>query len=438
MISLTSPTAFEIGYDSNVPLNLTELENAQLSGEQGEAPALAMSIIARMAEIQGASKLLEISAAHIDSTIYLGEATLEFAERLAGHGAKVIVPTTLNVSGVDEAGWREWGVSPEWAENARRQMVAYESMGCEPTWTCTPYQTPFKPGFGQQIAWGESNAILYANSVIGARTERYPDLMDICAAITGRVPAVGLHLKENRAGQVLIRLVDISIALQSDDNFYPVLGHVIGKISDDRIPVIEGLQTKPSDDQFKAMCAPAASSGSVALFHLIGHTPEAPTLEAAFQGNTPQEEFWLGIEDLRQARSELSTAEGDQLDIVVLGGPHFSIQEFNQLAPLIQGQKRHPSVRFVVTTSRAVKVIAEKAGLLEPIYQFGGSLTLDTCILATPMLPPEIKVLMTNSGKFAYYSPGLLDVDVVFGSLEECVQSAIEGEVRQVGSIWEA
>ncbi len=184
-------------------MELTPSEQAMLDGAHGPAPQLAMSILIRMAEVYGAAELMEISQAHIDSTIYLGDATLEFAERLAGLGAKVAVPTSLNVSGVDACGWHHWSVPPEWAEKAGRQMKAYEQMGAVATWTCAPYQTRMRPVFGQQIAWGESNAISFANSVIGARTERYPDLLDICCAITGRVPAVGLHLTENRAGQII-------------------------------------------------------------------------------------------------------------------------------------------------------------------------------------------------------------------------------------------
>jgi hypothetical protein len=183
-----------------------------LVGEQGPASKMDMSIIARMAEFHQAERLLDIEQAHIDSAIYMGEAGLEFAERLAGLGATVAVPTTLNVSAVGEHHWREW------AEQARRQMAAYAQMGCRPTWTCAPYQVELIPKFGQQIAWGESNAIVFANSVLGARTERYPDLLDICAAITGRVPAVGLHLTENRAGQVLLPLQAVPEALQRDDS----------------------------------------------------------------------------------------------------------------------------------------------------------------------------------------------------------------------------
>src|SRR3954452_12389822 len=267
----------------NRVLTLSERDRAMADGEGGPAQALAMSILVRMADVYGATELMDISQAHIDSTIYLGDATLEFAERLASMGARVAVPTSLNVSGVDECGWKDWAVSPEWAAKAARQMLAYERMGAVPTWTCAPYQTSMRPVFGQQIAWGESNAISFANSVIGARTERYPDLLDICCAITGRVPAIGLHLTEHRAGQLLLRLSGVPRALQQDDQFFAVLGHLVGTLAGDQIPVIDGIVVSPAEDQLKAFAAAAASSGRVALFHMVGVTPEAPTLEAAFE-----------------------------------------------------------------------------------------------------------------------------------------------------------
>ena len=273
-----------------------------VNGEGGPAQALAMSILVRMADVYGASELMDISQAHIDSTIYLGDATLEFAERLASLGARVAVPTSLNVSGVDECGWKDWAVSPEWAAKAARQMLAYEKMGAVPTWTCAPYQTHMRPAFGQQIAWGESNAIAFANSVIGARTERYPDLLDICCAITGRVPAVGLHLSENRGGQMCLRLAGVPLALQQDDQFFAVLGHLVGKLAGERIPVIDGVAVSPAEDQLKAFAAAAASSGRVALFHMVGVTPEAPTLDAAFHGRAPEQTIEITVADLRAAR----------------------------------------------------------------------------------------------------------------------------------------
>src|SRR6266849_2729766 len=408
-----------------------------LNGDRGPAPRLAMSILVRMADVYGATELMDISQAHIDSTIYLGDATLEFAERLAALGARVAVPTSLNVSGVDECGWKDWAVSPDWADKAARQMLAYEKMGAVPTWTCAPYQTHMRPAFGQQIAWGESNAIAFANSVIGARTERYPDLLDICCAITGRVPAVGLHLTENRAGHMLLRRVDVPQTLQQDDQFFAVLGHLVGKLAEEAIPVIDRVEVSPQEDELKAFAAAAASSGRVALFHLVGVTPEAPTLDAAFQGRAPQQTFEITTADLRAARSELTTADGSELDMVILGSPHFSVEEFTRLAPLVAGRRRHPRVKFLVTSGRFMKDQADRAGVLAPIVQFGAQITLDTCILASPMLPPEIKTLMTNSAKYAYYAPSLLNTRVTFVSLADCVRSAIEGRVVRDESMWQ-
>jgi len=418
-------------------LNLTSNDQAMLAGKMGPAVEMAMRIQVRMAKVFDARQLLDITAAHIDSTIYIGKAGLEFAERLAELGARVAVPSTVNVSGLDEMHWQEWAVPDEWARNAQRQMIAYRNMGCIPTWTCAPYQTEMRPHFGQQIAWGESNAIVFANSVIGARTERYPDLLDICCAITGRVPAIGLHLTENRAGNIQMNLLDIPVAIQKDDAFYPVLGHLMGKIARDRIPVVTGLTVKPTEDQFKALGAAAASSGTVALFHIVGITPEAPTLEAAFLGKQPQEIIDISIEELRTARDDLTTADGEQLDMVVLGSPHFSLAEFKTLASLLQGKSAHPNVQFLVTSSRAMVHLAEKAGYLSALKGFGGRVTVDTCILATPMLPPEIQRLMTNSAKYAYYAPGLLSTQITFGSLEDNVRSAEVGYVVRDNSLWE-
>ena len=422
-------------------LVLSDLDRAMRDGGRGPAPQLAMSILVRMADVYGASELMDISQAHIDSTIYLGDATLEFVERLASLGARVAVPTSLNVSGVDECGWKDWAVKPEWAAKAARQMLAYERMGAVPMWTCAPYQTHMRPVFGQQIAWGESNAISFANSVIGARTERYPDLLDICCAITGRVPAIGLHLTEHRAGEMLLRLDDVPQALQQDDQFFAVLGHLVGTLAGDRIPVIDGITVQPAEDQLKAFAAAAASSGRVALFHMVGVTPEAPTLDAAFQGDAALQSRVTTVSitttALRAARRELTTAAGRELDMVILGSPHFSLAEFRLLAPLVDGRHAHPRVKLLITSSRLMREAAERAGVLAPIEAFGAQITLDTCILASPMLPPEIKTLMTNSAKYAYYAPSLLNTRVTFGSLADCVRSAIEGRVVRDESLWQ-
>ncbi len=421
---------------NNGNLYLSDHDRELLTGESGPGVQMAMRIIVRMAEILGAERLIDIEAAHIDSSIYMGDATLEFAEKLVDLGAKVAVPSTLNVSGVDEHGWKRWSVPPDWAGKAQRQMRAYEEMGCIPTWTCAPYQTEYKPKFGQQIAWGESNAIVFANSIIGARTERYPDLLDICAAITARVPAAGLHLQENRAGHVLLRLKEVPDRVQKHESFYPVLGHLMGKVVGEKNPVVVGMEVHPGWDQLKALGAAAASSGTVGLFHLVGITPEAPTLEAALHGKEPEREIDVTMDHLREAWWELSTADGRELDLVVLGCPHFSLAEFEQLVRLLDGKEKHKGIEFLVNSSRAMRALADEAGYLRSLEAFGGTVTVDTCPLATPMLSPEVETVMTNSAKFAYYAPGMLDERVVFGALEDCVLSAIEGRVVRDESLW--
>ena len=408
-----------------------------LAGEWGHAAQMAMRILERMRPIMGADSFLDITAAHIDSALYQGEATLSYAERLAGLGARVVVPTTLNVSGVDEHGWHAWDVPEDWAAKARRQMVAYQSMGCKPTWTCAPYQESRRPELGDQVAWGESSAVVFANSVLGARTARYPDLLDICAAITGRVPAAGLHLTANRAGKVLFRLEGVCVRLQKSDSFYGVLGHLVGTVVGNRVPVIEGLAVRPTEDQLKALGAAAASSGAVALFHMVGVTPEAPTREAAFHGRMPEQVVDVTMQRLRTARGALSTGKATTLDMVVLGSPHFSLNEFKALAPLLVGKRRHTHTQFLVTASRAVRILAERAGYAAAIEQFGGRITVDTCILTTPMLPRTVKVLMTNSAKYAYYAPSLLGVHMIYGDIRDCIRSAESGRVERDDALWE-
>ena len=424
-------------------LTLTEKDEALLRGELGPAAKMAMSILVRMARVYRAREMLDISGAHVDSTIYVGEAGLEFAERLVAGGARVVVPTTLNVSGLDEAHWREWDVPSDWAEKAHRQMDAYRKMGTIPIWTCAPYQTEHAPKFGQQIAWGESNAIVFANSVLGARTARYPDFLDIAAALTGRVPAAGLHLDENRAGQIVFDLKPVPASLAARDDFYPVLGHLVGKAASGLVPVLVHLEASPTEDQLKALGAAAASSGDVGLFHLVGITPEAPTLDEALHHRPPEVSVDVSLEALRQAHRELTSAgpaTGEALDGVVLGSPHFSLEELRRLAAILESTPNatcHPEVLFLVTTSRVMRDLARAAGLLTPLERFGGRITVDTCILATPMLPANVSTLMTCSGKYALYAPGLLGVRVVYGSLEDCVASAVAGKVVRTPSSWD-
>lgn len=426
----------------DMSVTLSEKDRQQLDGECGEAAQMAMRILVRMADVVGADEMMDISQAHIDGCGLLSEAGLEFAESLASKGGKVTVPTTLNMGPLDVQNWERFGVDKAFASKGLRQGKAYMDMGCIPTWSCAPYQSYLAPRFGQQIAWGESNAVAYANSVLGARTNRYGDYIDICAAITGRVPRYGLHIKENRRGQILLRLKDIEPAAMRDNTFYVVLGHLLGSIAEDKIPVIEGIDAEPSSDDFKALCAAAASSGQVAMFHIIGITPEADTAEIAFWGREPERVIEIGPADMLKAESDLSTAdERDKLDMVVLGCPHFSFDEFRELAELLRaemdaGRGLHPDVRFIVISCQTSYSLAQRGDFLDVLSEFGVEITLDTCIFHTPMVSADTKVIITNSGKCAYYAPGELGVEIAFAGMAECVKSAVEGCVCRKESLW--
>ncbi len=418
-------------------LRLGDDERAMLAGEAGAAAKLAMRILARLAPVYGADRLLPVTRAHIDGCIYAGTAGLDYAERLAGLGARVSVPTSLNVISLDRVHWRRLGIPAPYADHARRLADAYLAMGAQPTFTCAPYQTDAAPSFGEQIAWSESNAVSFANSVIGARSNRYGDYLDIACAITGRVPAAGLHLDEPRLGTLLLDLRPLPPGLIERDDFWPVLGYLIGSLAGDEVPVVRGLDGRPTEDQLKALAAAAATSGSVALFHLVGITPEAPTVPDAFGGRPPRAVRSIELDDLRRTRADLRTARTDSIDLVAFGSPHCSLAECRAIAGLVAGRRADPTVRVFVTTSRAVRDLLARSGALATLEAFGASVVADTCIVVSPpLVPAGAKTLMTNSAKYAHYGPGILGVDAVFGSTEACVESAVAGRVVEDDGPW--
>lgn len=419
-------------------LALTTDDAAILAGARGEAARLAMRLVVQAARVLGAPRLIDITSAHIDGCLYHGQASLDFAERLVAGGGRVAVPTTLNVASLDLLHPHLYRGDAAVATLARRLMDAYVALGCTPTWTCAPYQLPQRPAPGEQIAWAESNAIVFANSVLGARTNRYGDFLDICAAIAGRVPDVGLHRDEGRHGQVVFTLGDLPGHLPREDVFYPVLGHLIGGEAGSAIPVIDGLPPTATEDQLKALGAAAASSGAVALFHAVGVTPEAPTLAAACGGRPPGRVVAVTPARLAAARDALTTARAldAPLAAVSLGTPHFSVAEFAALVPLLDGARIHPGVECYVSTGRHILAAIDARGWRATLEGAGVRLVVDTCTYITPILRRNPGLTMTNSAKWAYYAPGNLGVDVAFGSLRECVRSAIIGRVWRDPELW--
>jgi len=408
--------------EAHASIELTEHDRALLAGSYGKAAQVAMQIVLRMAQIQGATQLVDITQAHIDGCIYTGPASLRFAQQLVAWGAKVRVPTTLNSISVDQRRWRELGIDPALGVPASALGDAYMAMGAQLSFTCAPYLLDSAPKAGEQIVWAESNAVVYANSVLGARTLKYPDYLDICIALTGRAPLIGCHLEDQRKARLQIELPTLG---NLDDAFYPLLGYHIGALAGSRIPLILGLkQQHPDLDNLKAFGAAFATTSAAPLFHIAGVTPEA--LDPAQVTDGPLPVIKVSLEDLLLSWHELNSARDPQVDVVSLGNPHFSLSEFAQLARLCQGRKRHPDVVLAITCGRAVLEQARAAGHVGVLEAFGAVIVSDTCwcMLGEPVIPPAARNLMTNSGKYAHYAPGLVGRKVHFASLAECVDAA--------------
>ncbi len=415
-------------------LQLSPRDRALLGGQGTEAEQLAMRLLVGLASAMGAERLLDVSGAHIDSCLYHGLAGLDYARRLVAGGGQVRVPSTLNVSSLDLLHPDLYRGDAETRDRGRELMECYERLGCRPTWTCAPYQLATRPAFGEHVAWAESNAIVFANSVLGARTHRYGDFVDIAAAITGRAPASGLHLDEQRRATIVFS-VAAPARLLDEDVAYPVLGHLIGRRSGARVPAITGLRPGTGEDRLKALGAAAASAGSVGMFHAVGITPEAPTLEAALGGEEPAATVAVTPASLRAARDELTTtSDGAAIDAVSVGTPHYSLRELARLADLFAG--RRSRIPFFAATGRDVLAGAEAQGVAVELRRAGVQLVTDTCTYVTPLLDPAARTVMTDSGKWAYYAPGNLGVGVVFGSAAECVDSAVAGAVRRDDRLW--
>lgn len=410
-------------------IDLSDEDKQILAGEHGKAAEISMRIVLRMAQLQSAPNLIDITQAHIDGCVYNGLSNLKFAEQLVNWGAKVKVPTTLNSLSVDQRQWRAQGIDPEFGEPASAVGDAYVAMGAQKSFTCAPYLLGSAPAVGEQIVWAESNAVAYANSVLGAKTQKYPDFLDICIALTGRAPAAGTHLDTGRLPALYI---DTQFPEQADDAYWPLLGYHVGLLSGNSIPLIRGLSSShPTTDDLKAFSAAFATTSSVPMFHMEGITPEAAGVAqrlASSDAKTLPVKL-ISQEDLRASWLSLNTAPSDRVDMVCLGNPHFSYSEVNALNHLCQSRVKSPNVEIVVTLGREIYQQCDDATVIETLKNFGVKFVMDTCwcMLQEPVIPAAGSVLMTNSGKYAHYGPGLVKRPMHFGSLEECVDAACNG-----------
>ena len=400
-------------------MRLTDKERAMLHSAPGEGVRKAMEIVVALGTIYGAQDLVPVSHVQVSGVSYknLGDAGLEFLREWAAQGARVRVPTTLNPAGMDLRHWQELGFSPDFAAQQQAVLDAFTTMGIETTCTCTPYLVGYAPRLGDHIAWGESSAIAYANSVLGARTNREGGPGALAAAIVGRTARYGLHLDENR---VPTHVVSVRCPVREASD-WGALGYVVGKRVGSGVPYLLGLDPAACNVvSLKALGAAMAASGAVALYHIKGVTPES---NLGFQISNLKE---IIVESLDEGYAALNQAEANSIDLVWIGCPHASLDEIELIAEKLDG--RRVRAALWITAAHQVRDEAEARGLLARIEASGGRIVSDTCLVVAPVEALGFTSMATNSGKGAFYGPSHARVATHFGTLEQCLDAAITGE----------
>ena len=402
-------------------MQLTDIEKKILAGGEGEAKQIAMEILTNIGEAMEADFFVQVSSvqamAHFGSLHIAGR---DWLEKLACMGGKCCVPTTQDPASIPFKHWQEMGYDSEYAENQYRLEAAIMKLGEMPKWSCTPYYQGSVPRAGQNIAWAESSAVSFANSVLGARTNRTPAGLAVCAALTGKMPRYGLYLSENRKATIKINVE--AAGLTSLD--YNTIGIITGKIAGAKIPAIYGLPQFTTNDQLKYLGASAASSGQVALYHADGITPEALFTDV-FDGKAPEEEFVITRKDLDDEAERMSAPGEWQPQLAVVGCPHYSSEEVIRLAEIFGDRKVSEGKAFWVFTTAETESLAERMGIKQKLEDAGVRIMAQTCLVISPLVG-GYKKLITDSGKFASYLPSEHNIDIRYAETEKCVEAVTE------------
>jgi len=399
-------------------MQLTPEQQAMLAGERGPATQKAMQILTTLGRIYGAERLIPVTSVQISGVSYdnLGEAGLAFLDDMATGGERARVLTTLNPAGMDIENWQALGISAEFAENQQRVLDAFARMNVITTATCTPYLIGNTPHFGEHIAWAESSAVCYANSVLGARTNREGGPSALAASLTGLTPAYGYHLDAYRQPTVTVTVTD----MEADNTAFGALGKVIGDRlegrGERRVPFIQGVDSA-SVENLKSFCASVATYGGVALFHMNGITPEVCQVSPA------EEEIVVTRGDLQRAQDSLQDAESEEIDFVSLGCPHLSIKEIARIAELLEGKQ--VTKEFWITTARPTKEIADRMGYTEVIEAAGAKFAVDTCCVVAP-IKGRFTGLATDSAKACYYAYAKNRFKTKLMAFDEVVSEALK------------
>ena len=428
---VTDKDSYELNLVKPNGLNLTNADLEYLDGKHGYACKIAMQIICLMAAANDTTTLIDIQKGHIDGCILAHSANLIFAEKMAELGAQVSVPTTINAISVDRENWLSQQIPQDFGKQASRLADAYVKMGAKPVFTCAPYLLEQRPEFGEIIGWSESNAVIYANSILGARTLKHPDYLDLFIAMTGRAPESGVYRDEGRTAQTIIS-VEIP-DIEPDDVFWPIIGWLAGKASPNQIPIIIGLENlNPEPDDLKSLCAAFGTTSGAPMLHISGHTPEA-NLPIA----TKAKMHIIDIESLTLAWQELNQAE-TAIDLVAIGSPHASFEEVKKINSYFSNRKCHSNTHMIITVGRQTLALLKQAKIYHTLIQSGVQVIADICwcSITEPILPPQARSIMTNSGKYAHYAYGLSGRHARLSSLKDCVEAAVTGMASKTPPNW--
>ncbi len=405
-------------------MKLTKEEQEMLDGKKGDTIQRAMELLFAVGECFEAEEMTPVTMVHMSSVnpVTAGRGGTRWIKDLAARGGKFVVPSTTNVASVDPWAWREMGFSEEIHREHEGLSGAIAEMGGLLCNTCIPYLIGHAPLMGQHVAWCESSAVVYANAVLGSRTNREGGPTALAAALTGRIPAYGYHLDGNRYGCLKI-IVQTELKGITD---YATLGHFAGKIVQDRVPIFTGIPPSVSQDELKYLSGAIACAGSVSHYHVVGVTPEAPTEEAARGPNRigPSDTFLFGPKELKETEASVSKIGPSECDLVVLGCPHASISQIKRYAEIFGGRRVKSRVEAWVLTSSLIKRYAEELGFAGRLESAGVRLVSNTC--PSPM-PREFfdkkgyRGAATDSPKMVYYTSTTKGVPCYYGGLEKFI-----------------
>ncbi len=420
-------------------MRLSDGDKRMLDGSEGPAAREAMDHLVKLGEAFEADELVDIDSVHLFSDwLLMNEAGLRLYERFVGLGAKMRVHSSCEPIGFDLSRWQEFNLPSEYFSKQMQLSRCLRQMGVVLTYSNLIHLTQNVPTFGAHIAWIEGNATGWANSVVGARGNRESPINCLMAGITGRLPKYGLLRDENRRAQVIVEIDPEIIASfgapGSTSCDWSSLGMLVGDLAFDRIPAVVGLPRRMKIEELKAFCSMCSPALTTSLILMVGISPEAPTLEAAFGGRIPKdvERKRVTLDELKDGFAALSEVPSTRIDGVLTGCPYKTVYELQELAGMLEGRRVKPDVFFWVYTDRAIWELAEASGLRERIERSGARLYHDACPVMIPhdrMFGPD-KVFAADSVKMIRLIRGLGKPNFVFGSLADLIRAAETGTFR--------